>query len=74
MKDSTKYILDAMHNMTDAIFNKTKSSAETVVEFKRLVSRKQLEQCLIDESMDSEDLLAIKNMLKEFFNYEREIN
>jgi len=62
MKESTQRIIDLM------------SSGTPTAEFTRLVSRKQLEECLIDESMDAEDLEACKNMLESLFNYKREIN
>ena len=61
MTPASKYIIQAMKDMS-------------IEQFKTVVSRKQLEQCLLDKDLDSDDVLAIKEMLKDLYNYERSIN
>lgn len=73
MKETAQFILDQLKKMTDEI-KAGKPVEEVNKEFRDNVSIEQLKYCLTDESMDSDDINTIKEMLKYFFNYEADVN
>lgn len=74
MNDSTQRILDLLEALTASILDESKTPEQADLEFCERVSKEQLEQCLTDESLDAEDVMACKEMLKMFFNYEVTVN
>jgi hypothetical protein len=73
MKESTQRIIDLMNQMAADVRNRTKTPAESKNYFLQQVSQKQLEHCLVDESLDERDIKSVKQMLKIFFNHELQV-
>lgn len=74
MKEATQRILDLLEALTNSIQTGSKTPDQADQEFCQTISREELEQCLTDDSLDADDVMACKEMLKMFFNYEPTIN
>lgn len=74
MKDSTLRIINLLNSLSDAMEDKTKTSQESISIFTKEVSLSDLKNCLIDPELDDSDMTACKFMLKEFYNYEFDLN
>ena len=70
MKKSTQSIIDFLNLVSLSLENGTMTSKQSEVEFTKSFSKEQLEDCLTDTSLDADDVVAIKEMLKKYFNYE----
>lgn len=68
-KSTTQAVIDKIRSITADIDDGFLADRETAIaEFKRRVSKQELENCLTDTDLDSGDALAIKNLLGLFFN------
>jgi len=52
----------------------SKTPKQADLEFRKRISKKQLEDILTDDSLDASDITACKEMLKDYFNYQLTIN
>lgn len=74
MNDTTKQVIDAMHKMISALEDESKTPEEVERQFVRSISKQQLEYCLIDTELDSDDITACQEILKRLYNYKRVIS
>ncbi len=69
-KKSTQAIIDFLNLVSLSLENGTMTSKQLEVKFTKSFSKEQLQDCLTDISLDADDMVAIKEMLKTYFNYE----
>ena len=74
MNNSSQHVINILYSMIASIENGSKTPEQANKVFFQNVSKKQLEDCLTDTSLDADDIATCKDMLKYFFNYEVTVN